>query len=659
MIRQVVTLTQMAFTTEVLRHRDQGKGLFLNLSCFLTLCLILLGLTANTHAQNLMAPPSPVSVSVASMVEQTTPGGKFVLAVTLDIQKPWHVNGPKDQIPDELNYLIPTQITIKDMPEWLVVGKLQLPATHVLPVTYTGSPIELPVFEGRATFYLPVMVMPDAAMGKQPLQLQVRYQTCDDTSCLAPKTQTFDLNITIAEKQVFAAQPVLEMFNDFDTSLLDQLSESGSVSQDDSIMPVVFDAFGLSFSLDGSGLGGMIGLLVMAMIGGALLNLTPCVLPVIPLKIMLLHKSAGTRGKGLLLGVFMSLGVLGFWLALGIAIAGISGFSEVNQLFQYPLFTVGMGVVICLLAIGMCGLFSVKLPNSVYNVTPKHDTFTGSVLFGIMTAVLSTPCTGPFMGAAAAWSATQTATVTVAVFAAIGAGMAIPYLILSAFPALARKMPSAGPVSVLVKQFLGLCLLAAGAYFLGVGLNGLLTTPPDEPGLWHWWLVCGILMAAGLWLAIRALKLGGRRPAAIAWAIVGITMAIGSFTMGRSLTAHGPIDWVMYTPERLAEVQSQGKAVLVDFTAQWCLNCQVLEHQVLFDEKIVTLLKTGQIVPMKVDLTSSNPDGSALLSKAGRVTIPLLVIYAPDGKEMFKSDSYTVTQVADILKPLAKSDGRH
>jgi thiol:disulfide interchange protein DsbD len=257
------------------------------------------------------------------------------------------------------------------------------------------------------------------------------------------------------------------------------------------------------------------------------------------------------------------------------------------------------------------------------------------------------------MGAAAAWSATQPPLVTVAVFAAIGTGMAIPYLILSAFPSLARKMPSAGPVSLLVKQFLGLCLLAAGAYFLGVGLNGLLTTPPDEPGLWHWWLVCGILTAAGLWLAIRSIKLGGpKRPAAITWAIIGLLMAAGSIAMGRSLTDKGPINWEMYTPQRLEQAHAEGKAVMVDFTAQWCLNCQVLEHQVLHDEKIVALLSTGKVIPMKVDLTSANPDGSALLEKAGRVTIPLLVIYDANGKEIFKSDSYTISQVAKVLQSL-------
>lgn len=593
---------------------------------------------------------TPVSVEAVGMATTVKPGHAFAVAVIFEIQTPWHINGSKEQIPKELNYLIPTQIKLGDDANWLDMGKLQKPEAHHLEVTYTGSPIVLPVYEKRAVFYLPLSVKQEVKPGDYNINLSVKYQTCDDKSCLAPKTVKLSVPLKVGAEMAFADAEVLEPFNGFDTTVLENFQSddaSGDIQNN-----VVFDVFGLSFAINSTGVTGLLGLLVMASIGGMLLNLTPCVLPVIPLKIMLLHKSAGSRSKGLLLGIFMSIGVLGFWLALGVAIASLSGFSQVNQLFQYPLFTLGMGIVISVLAIGMCGLFTVSLPTKIYNITPRHDTLSGSILFGVMTAVLSTPCTGPFMGAAAAWSASQPALITILVFGAIGVGMAVPYLILSAFPKFAEKLPSAGPVSVLVKQFLGLCLLAAGAYFLGIGLNGIFTTAPDEPGLWHWWLVCGILAAAGLWLVIRSLKLGGKRPAAITWAILGLLMVVGSLWMGRSLTRQGPIDWVMYTPDRMIEAQKNGQAVMVDFTAQWCLNCQVLEHQVLYAPEIATLLGTKKIIPMKVDLTSSNPQGNALLEKAGRLTIPLLVIYDAKGGVLFKSDAYTIAQVRSVLEGL-------
>src|SRR5690606_18971771 len=108
----------------------------------------------------------------------------------------------------------------------------------------------------------------------------------------------------------------------------------------------------------------------------------------------------------------------------------------------------------------------------VYRFNPGHDSYVGAVGFGVMTAVLSTPCTAPFMGAAAAWSLTQDAVVTWSTFGAIGVGMAAPYLVLSAYPSLVKRMPRTGPASELIKQVMGLLMLAAGAYFIGTGVVG-------------------------------------------------------------------------------------------------------------------------------------------------------------------------------------------
>jgi len=137
--------------------------------------------------------------------------------------------------------------------------------------------------------------------------------------------------------------------------------------------------------------------------GGLLLNFTPCVLPLVPIKIMGLSRAAGNRSRCLILGAAMSVGVMAFWMTLAIAITSISGFNATNKLFQYPAFTIAVGIIICIMAVGMCGFFSMNLPSWVDRVNPSQETVTGSFLFGIMAGVLSTPCTAPFMGAAAAW----------------------------------------------------------------------------------------------------------------------------------------------------------------------------------------------------------------------------------------------------------------
>ncbi len=142
----------------------------------------------------------------------------------------------------------------------------------------------------------------------------------------------------------------------------------------------------------------------MAALGGLLLNLTPCVLPVIPIKVIGLAQVAGDARRCRALGFAMTIGVVAFWVVLGGMMATVAGFTAVNQLFQFPAFTIGVGVFIAIMAIGMCGLFSLRLPQFVYAIGPRHDSLGGSFVFGIMPAVLSTPCTAPFMGAALDWA---------------------------------------------------------------------------------------------------------------------------------------------------------------------------------------------------------------------------------------------------------------
>ena len=187
---------------------------------------------------------------------------------------------------------------------------------------------------------------------------------------------------------------------------------------------VNFDLFGWQFSINTSSGFGWIALLLTAALGGLLLNLTPCVLPLIPIKIISLSHVAQDRRKCFFLGLAMSMGVLVFWTGLGILIALISDFTATNQLFQYPVFTILVGAVIGIMALGMFGFFSVRLPRFIYTLNPQQDSPQGSFGLGILAAVLSTPCTAPFMGAAAAWAATQTPLTTLATFAAIGGGMA-------------------------------------------------------------------------------------------------------------------------------------------------------------------------------------------------------------------------------------------
>ncbi|MSR42184.1 MAG: DUF255 domain-containing protein, partial [Phycisphaerales bacterium] len=263
--------------------------------------------------------------------------------------------------------------------------------------------------------------------------------------------------------------------------------------------------------------------------------------------------------------------------------------------------------------------------------------------------ILSTPCTAPLMGAAAAWAVLQPTNTVLIVFAAIGIGMSFPYLVLSAFPKLVSRMPRAGEASEVIKQSMGLLLLAAAVFFIGSGVSSWLVEPPDPPAKWYWWCVAAPAAAAGVWIVMRTFQITRVPMRRVVFGGLGVLIASVSLLIGASQTAKGPVDWIPYTPTRFEDALKAGDVVVMDFTAEWCLNCKALESTVLHSKAVAELLNSDGVTPIKVDITGNNEQGNAALKRAKRTTIPLLVVYASDGTEVFKSDAYTTTQVIDAV----------
>ncbi|MEE2719204.1 MAG: cytochrome c biogenesis protein CcdA [Planctomycetota bacterium] len=608
-----------------------------------------------------------VEVSATPSQREVVPGDDLVIAVIFDHDTGWHIHTNQPDVPPELGEAedyVATELRVELDPDAGLIAHppfIQWPEEHVVQVAFGASPVDYAVYEGRAVAYLPITVAADAEPGTTTVRLKPIFQVCDDTTCLAPSPRPgeagwddygipVELTIVALADKTTSPTPDASLFGGFDPGVFERI-RSGEAPPD----VVAFDTFGLNFDIDASGWGLLL-LLLVAAFGGFLLNLTPCVLPVIPLKIMALSGSGAHRSRTLLLGIVMMAGIIFFWLVLGGLMAFVSGFTATNQLFQYPAFTITVGLIIGLMAIGMCGLFTIRLPGKLYMVNPKHDTVHGSFLFGIMTAVLSTPCTAPFMGAAAAWATTEPPGITMLVFAAIGLGMGAPYLILAAFPRLTDRMPKAGAASELIKQVMGLLMLAAAAYFVGVGLSGVLAVPPEPPGRNYLWVVAGILMVAGGWLAWRTFAISPSWKQRSIFGVIGALLIATGVLGGIELTDKGPIDWIYYTPERLEESLEDGDVVVLEFTAEWCLNCKALEQTVLASDAVTALFQDGEAVPMKIDLTGNNTVGNDLLAEVGGLRIPLLIVLAPDGREVFRGDFYTIEQVLEAVR-LARGDG--
>lgn len=662
-----------------LRRGGALTGTLLNRHALLATCIVLLATaSASITPVSAQVPPKipglPVFGKPAAAAEvvfadsrdqvevraqiahaNVAPGGDVPIAIEFELLKGWHIwpaegvskLGPNAEELAEFDGAIRTEITVKpgaviDPRVQLNLTFIQWPALHAATADLGDGPKQFGVYEGHVAAFIPASIASNAAAGTVEIPLLVSFQACNDTGCSAPADVELMVRIEIAAATTTAAPSA--MFQAFDPTVYRAIRSGATTSK-----VIEFNLLAYKFSIDPTGWG-FVALLLIAALGGALLNFTPCVLPVIPLKIMGLAQAAqGSRARCFALGVVMSLGVVAFWMVLGSLMAFVQGFSSANQLFQMPWFTILVGVIIGAMAIGMAGMFTISLPNWVYHPQPNHDSYIGSFSFGVMTAVLSTPCTAPLMGTAVAWSTTEGAGTILTVFGAVGAGMALPYLVLSAFPSLVESMPRTGKASDLIKQVMGLLLLAASAYFIGAGLSGVMVEPPTPPSKMYWWSVAAFGFAAGAWLLLRTMIITQKSLNRVVFGGFALVMLAISLLIGISQTAKGPVDWIYYTPQRLASAQSEGKVVVVDFTAEWCANCKTFEALVLNLPRVARELNADDVAAIKVDLTGNNSEGNALLKASHRVTIPLLLVYGRDGSLILNASDYTPQQVIDAI----------
>ncbi len=643
----------------------------------LALLLLILPLGALAHAQpdgfgfgeQTVGPPGmgdPVLTLSASVNKPiASPGDRLVIAVVMDLVPGWHVWPNKPEPVPGLRGLtqIPTVVSVtlaEASPDGAaLIGPTQYPIVHATRFDASfgqGTQIvEIKVYEGRAVAFVPVILSQDAPLGDLTFKVSLDYQACDDNECLMPGEDSATVRVSVMSLADAAAATASggpgaspALFEGFDPAGFGAIA-AGQTQAGSSSNTWEFTDFGLNLKFSTDGLLGLLAMLAIAAVGGFLLNLTPCVLPVIPIKIMGLSKSAANKKKTAVLGIIMSLGVVAFWIGIGAAISFIAGFDAISTLFQTGWFAILVGVVIGVMGLGMFGLFTIKLPQAVYRVNPRHDTPHGSFLFGVMTAVLSTPCTAPFMGSAAAWAATQDAGITLAVFGAIGAGMALPYLVLSLNPKWVKKVPKTGPASELVKQVMGILMIAVAVFFLGTGLAPFLSKPTSPPFQAFWWVVAAIVAAGGLWLAYKTFKITKNGPKRAVFGVVGIGLAAVGVLTAAKITDHGPVAWVYYTPDAMARAKADGQVVITDFTAEWCLNCKTLEAGVLHRDDVAALLNSDWSVAFKVDLTGDNPDGQALLKHYGQVAIPTLAIEGPGVSSPIVFNAYTPGQVIQAI----------
>jgi thiol:disulfide interchange protein DsbD len=399
---------------------------------------------------------------------------------------------------------------------------------------------------------------------------------------------------------------------------------------------------------------------LIAFVVGIIFNVMPCVLPVVPLKAIGFYEvSQHNRAKSIALGAVFSLGLIAAFATLSLFVVVFKTLAW-GELFQKTWFLAGIITVLVVMAISTFGFFTVNVPASMYSFTPRHDTYVGNFLFGILTAALSTPCTfGMFVGLLTVALEQRSSWVGASLITMVGVGMAFPYLVLSAVPELARRFPRTGPWAEIVKQLMGFLLLGTAVYFARPFFQRFLHSDaaPHRASDVFWWALFAVVAAASIYLAVRTIQFAKRLTPRLVGFAAALLLLVPSFLAARTLTYH-PHDWVPYSDAALAQAKASGKPVLVEFTADWCGNCHFVEGFVLNNRGVVATLKKHDVVMVKADVTEDDSPAKPLLGELNPAgAIPLTVIYSPHRRDpLMLRGIYTREELQKAVEEASKSE---
>lgn len=407
-------------------------------------------------------------------------------------------------------------------------------------------------------------------------------------------------------------------------------------------------------------------MLALALLGGLILNLMPCVLPVLALKLAGAVGLAGRSRREVRAGFLASsAGIVASFLALAGALIAMKGAGIAvgwGIQFQQPLFLVAMTALVALFAANLWGLFEVPMPAAFGRgalAVGNASGLAGHFLTGAFAALLATPCSAPFLGTAVGFALAAGPAEILAIFATLGVGLALPYLAVAVWPAFALALPRPGPWMVWLRRVLGLALAATAIWLLAVlaAQQDALTAQ----------LVAGLIVAA---LAALGFKhaLGGRGAALVTVAAIVVALAVPLWrdqpapATLRAAPAKGAIAWTDFDRAAIADHVAAGRTVLVDVTADWCLTCQVNKQLVLERGPVAARVGGSGIVAMRADWTRPSDLIADYLASFGRYGIPFDAVYgpgAPDGvalPELLTADAVLVAfdRAAKPLQSVAK-----
>jgi len=569
---------------------------------FVAIFITLVSLAYSQEVSISMNSMEPPKTKMFYSKESPKAGDTLYLKVT--VPQGWKINS--NSVPED--FLVPSRV------EAVAEGMVFDSALWSKPIVEHNELLNMDLLLLRDTFTvaLPIKSIAD---GYNPYdaKLKFTYQACSKI-CLPPKTIEISFNRDLQKKKV---EP--------------QIKEKSS-------LPIY---------------------ILLAFIGGLLLNAMPCVLPILFLKIFDLVKKTGESKSNMLKWGFATASGIWFsFFAIALIISGLRltgnavgwGFQ-----FQHPAYTAAMVLCLAIFALNLWGVFEIWMPGNVLNVWEKRTKeggFRGAFAYGILLVLLSTPCSAPFLGTAIGFAFTATTVELFAVFAAVAVGLSLPYIILSVFPQWTKKLPRPGDWMLVLKQFLGFPLLLTVAWLFWIFYR---QTGPESA------LRLGLLLcAAGFfaWLSGILAKPGKPWLRFVLLWLVFILIYVFSWKLwidpqirdmsSEEIAFENP-EWVLFSQKKLDSLQSLGVAVWVNGAAEWCITCKMNEKVVFENEEVKKLFEKKGIVKMRADYTNSNRDALMFFEKYGREGVPFDLFLNSRGKSVLLPELLTVDGVVEAL----------
>jgi len=659
--------------------------------------------------------PLPISkaehhkLSVAADKKSVRPGEDFAVEVTAQIEAGHHMQSHKPL----QEGLIPAAVFMERVPG-LEMGKVGYPKAHERQDRVLGK---LSEYSGRIVFKVPIKVAADAAAGPRVIRGVMQSQICNDKgTCFMPQSVAFEVAIRIEgeakqEEAGQAATTKQTSVNDEPTETVEssETPEEGTASsqpatgaaeppsgrppgpskavasQGEAPRPPTEGAgFLLRFQEAVLGMG-YLGAILLAFLGGLLMNLMPCVLPVISLKVLSFVRQAHEhRWRVFRLGLTYAGGIMVFYLVFAcLMFYGGVGWGE---LFQNSVFILVMAAVVLALAMSLFGVFTLLAPRVVSELGQKAESQEGylsAFSTGLLATLLGTACTAPLLSVAIAYASRQEALEGSLIFVAAGLGMALPFVVLTYNPAWLRFVPKPGPWMQTFEHVMAFVLLGTVIWLL-YPLRGQL----GDYGL-YLSLIFLLAVAFAAWLKgkiefgapvarkaklyagiVVCLLIGWVLPFRLMATIDDLKrekdqqdewIAMGERSMhGRKLDWSNGIPWQRYSRNLALKDVADGYTVFVDYTADWCASCKTNKKTSLdVDDTIKTMRELG-VIPYEADYTVRRPEITEDLKRFGRAGVPMYLVYRPGNvdKPEVLPELLTPATVIDALKRAGPSRAR-